>query len=366
MVFVRFVLTRIALFLATLAVLTVGGCGNGFEVARLDTPASTTRDGLRATVQQVQLADEIADVGLTADTAVVAELTLTNNGAGAYHLRPSSVAWRMALDPSAPGETRALAPAWAGEGAFSDESSDGGYHLKLNPVVVPPGETRSYWVVFPAYRFAGNDVPRLTTLSFPGPKGGPLELTLADPSRGLSRWQIEPVSGTWRIGLQNHSLSGRHLHGMAAATVISHASRIGRLTLDLGFVSRLLVQIDGSLTSPTSAFTGGGLQAHVSTPFWSGGTPESPRQIGIFAGGEASTLVSVERDASRAPQLYGVLGVEGGLELGFGAIQRAPTPFPLYGGRRPLPRLVTRIGYARWWVDGGVTGGLVTSAQLAW
>ena len=225
-VFVRFVLTRIALLLAalaSLAVLAVGGCGNGFEVARLDNPASATRDGVRATVHQVQLADEIADVGLTADTAVVAELTLTNNAADDFHLRPASVRWRMALDPSAPGETRALAPAWAGEGAFSDESSDGGYHLKLNPVVVPPGQTRSYWVVFPAYRFNGNDVPRLTTLSLPGPKGGQLELTLADPSHGLGRWQVEPVSSTWRIGIQNHSLSGRHLHGMAVATLrLSH------------------------------------------------------------------------------------------------------------------------------------------------
>ena len=365
-VLIRFLVARVILVLVALACLIVIGCGNGFEVARLQTPATAAAGGVRASVQQVQLSNEIADDGLTADTAVVAELTLTNHGRSDYRLRPSSVRWRMALDPRAPGETRALAAAWSGVGAFSDESSDGGYHLKLDPVIVPPGETRSYWLVFPAYRFEGNDVPRRTTLSLPAPDGTPLELVLSDPSRGGDRWQAEPVSQTWRIGVQNHSLFGAHLHGVAVATAVSHASRVGPLNLDAGFVSRLLVQIDGTLASATSAFTGFGVQAHLSAPLLTGGTPESPRQMGLFFGGEASTLISVERDQSIPPHVYGVLGLEGGVELGFGTLRRAPTPFPLQTVGRPLPRLVTRIGYTHWWLDGGGASGYVTSFQLAW
>jgi hypothetical protein len=365
-VLLRFFVARVILVLVALACLIVVGCGNGFEVARLQTPATATAGGLGATVAQVQLSNEIADDGLTADTAVVAELTLTNQGTTPYRLRPSSIRWRMALDPSAPGQTRALASAWAGAGAFSDESSDGGYHLKFEPLSLAPGETRSYWVVFPAYRFEGNDVPRVTTLSLPAPDGGPLNLVLADPTRGLGRWQVEPVSQTWRIGVQNHSLFGPRLRAVAVATTISHTWRIGPVTLDAGFVSRLLVQLEGTLVSPTSAFTGFGVQAHLSAPLIAGGTPESPRQLGLFVGGEASNLISIQRDQSLPPHLYGVLGVEGGLELGFGAIRRAPTPFPLQDQGRPLPRLVTRLGYTHWWLDGGSASGYMTSAELAW
>lgn len=359
------VLVRVGLFRLALTCLAAG-CGNGFEAARLETPASGTGGGVRATVKQVHLSNEIADDGLTADTAVVAELTLSNEGATPYQLRPNAVRFHMALDRSAPGETRALAPAWGGEGAFSDESSDGGYHLKLQPIVVAPGQTRTCWVVFPAYRFAGSEVPRRTTLSLPDAAGGRLELTLAEPARGLGQWQVAPVSQTWRIGVQNHTLFGQHLHGVAATTAISHASRVGPVTVDVGLISRLLLQIDGTLTSATSAFTGIGVNAHVAVPLWVGGTPESPRQVGVFAGGEASTLISIERDQSKPPHTYGVLGLEGGLEFGFGAIRRAPTPFPLQTQGTPMPRLVTRIGYTHWWLDGGCATGYVTSFQLAW
>lgn len=365
-VLVHYLVGRVILILLALACLIVVGCGNGFELARLQTPATATSGGLQATVDQVQLSNEIADDGLTADTAVVAELKLTNHGTAPYRLLPSSVRWRMVVDPSAPGQTRDLAAAWAGEGAFRDESSDGGYHLKLDPVVVAPGETRAYWVVFPAYRFEGNDVPRLTTLSLPAPGGGHLDLALADPARGLGRWEMEPVTQTWRIGLQNHSLFGAHLRAAAVATTVSHASRLGPVTLEVGFLSRLLVQIDGTLASPTSAFTGFGLHAHLSAPLLAGGTPESPRQVGLFIGGEASSLISVQRDQSTPPHVYGVLGAEGGLEFGFGRLRRAPTPFPLQSMGRPTPRLVTRIGYTHWWLDGGGASGYVTSVQLAW
>ena len=92
-VLLRFLVARVILALVALACLIVLGCGNDFEVARLQTPATATAGGVRATVQQVQLSNEIADDGLTADTAVVAELTLTNQGRADYRLRPSSVRW---------------------------------------------------------------------------------------------------------------------------------------------------------------------------------------------------------------------------------------------------------------------------------
>lgn len=95
-----------------------------------------------------------------------------------------------------------------------------------------------------------------------------------------------------------------NLKGVAGSTIISHASRIGRLTSDVGPLSQLLVQIEGTLASPTSGVAGIGINTHVSTPFWLGGTPESPRQAGVFLGGETQALVAVQSDMSKpSPQL---------------------------------------------------------------
>ena len=181
---------RRALLAFALAV-TAGACGSGFEVVRLREPVTASRGGLRVHVRQLQISDDVASDGLSADSEIVAEVTVANLGNSDYVLRPSGLTWQMAIDARAPGETRSLPSAWGDEGQFDGADADGGYHLKWQPVVVSPGQTRSYWVVFPGYDFAGNNIPRRITLALPDPAGRPLELTLADPANGFARWEVE-------------------------------------------------------------------------------------------------------------------------------------------------------------------------------
>jgi hypothetical protein len=356
------------LCLGVLVVAVTGGCGNGFEVARLREPARAAGGGLRVEVRQLQISDDIGDDGVRDDSEVVAELTLANDGSAAYELRPPSLTWLMSVDPRAPADTLSLPPAWASEGSFADEDGDGGYHLKLRPVVVPPGQTRSYWVVFRGYHFRGSGVPRRITLALPDPAGRRLELTLADPERGLARWDIEPPLAVWMLGVQTHALFG-DLRAMAVATAVTRMARAGPLLWDLGFASRMLVQIQGDLTTTTSAFTGLAVNAHVTAPLWTGGRPETPGRIGVFVGGEAQLLLAIQRDAEAGmmpPASYRALAAELGVEFGLGAWHRAPTPFPLSPVGRPLSRLVTRIGYTHWWVGGGHSDGYTIGFRLAW
>jgi len=347
---------------------TVGGCGSGFEVARLRQPARAAGGGLRVDIRQLQISDDIAFDGLRDDSEVVAELTLTNGTSANYILRPSALSWLMAIDPRAPGETRSLPPAWADAGAFDGADGDGGYHLKLQQVGVPPGQTRSYWVVFRGYHFPGSNQPRRITLALPDPTGRRLELTLADPADGFARWDMPAPPAVWMLGIQTHAMFGG-LRAMATAGQVSRVARVGRWRWDLGFVSRLLVQIDGRLASSSSSFSGLGINAHVTVPLLAGGRPETPFEVGAFVGGEAQTLVAIQRDSETAmkpPATYGGLAAELGLELGFGALRRAPTPFPLTPVGQPLPAWVTRIGYTQWWIGGRQSYGYTVSVRVAW
>ena len=346
---------------------TVGGCGSGFEVARLRVPATAASGGLRAQVRQLQISDDIAFEGVRDDSEVVAELTLANDGGADYVLRPSSLSWLMSIDPRAPGETRSLPSAWADEGTFDGADGDGGYHLKLQPVVVPPGQTRSYWVVFRGYHFPGSNVPRRITLALPDPAGRRMELTLADPADGFARWDLEAPPAVWMLGVMTHAMFGGHLRAMATAGQVSRMARAGRWRWDVGFVSRLLVQLEGALESSTSAFSGLGINGHVTAPLWAGGRPETPAELGVFVGGEAQTLIAIQRDnEASAPSAYGGLAAELGLEFGLGAVRRAATPFPLTPVGRPLPALVTRVGYTHWWIGGGHSDGYTVGFRLAW
>jgi hypothetical protein len=345
------------------------GCGNGFEVARLHEPVTAAGGGLRVEVRQLQISDDVAGGGVGDQSEVVAELTLRNDGAAPFELRPASVSWLMYLDPRAPAATLSLPPSWAAPGAFADEDSDGGYHLKMQPVAIPPGQTQSYWVVFRGYHFEGSDVPRRIVLALPDPTGRRLELTLADPARGLARWDMDAPPSIWMIGIQNHTMFGSHLRAMAMATQVTRMARAGRLLWDVGFVSRLMVQINGGLTSSTSAFSGFGVNGHVTVPLFAGGRPDSPVTVGAFAGGEAQLLLAVQRDEEvgmTPPASYQGLAAELGLEWGFGAVRRAATPFPLSPAGRPMPAFATRLGYTHWWIGGGQSDGYTASFRVAW
>jgi len=360
---------RHGLLVFALAV-TAGGCGSsGFEVVRLREPVTASGGGLRVQIRQLQISDDIASDGLSEDSEIVAELTLANDGTSDYVLRPSGLSWLMAIDARAPGETRSLPSAWGDEGTFDGSDGDGGYHLKWQPVVVPPGQTRSYWVVFPGYDFAGNNIPRRVTLGLPDPAGRRLELTLADPANGFARWEVEAPPAIWTLGVVNHAMFGSHLRAMATAGQMSRMARIGRWRWDLGFVSRLLVQMEGNLKSTTSAFSGIGINAHVTAPVWAGGRPDNPMELGVFAGGEAQVLIAIQRDGESAdtpPLTYAGFGGEIGLEFGLGAVKRAATPFPLTPVGQALPLMVTRIGYTHWWIGNGHSDGYMLGFRLAW
>lgn len=355
--------------LATLALpVLVGACGTGFEVARLTEPAVARAGAVRIEARQLHVSDDLAGEGVGHESEIVTELAISNEGPTAFELKPGALSLRMALDRRAPEKTFTLSPAWAGEGAFADQQGDGGYHLLFQPVLVPPGTTRLAWIVFRAYAFEGSDVPRRVSLAVGGTPERNTELTLADPALGGLRWEVKPVASVWMLGLQNHAFFGGHLEGSATALAITRRATAGRFHWDFGFASRLLVQVDGRLESQTSAFSGLGVNAHLAYPVWFGGSPASPRQLAVVGGGELGVLIAVQRElrTGETPPSYGVIAGELGLELGFGALRRAPTPFPFSPRGRPLPRFVTRAAYTHWRIGDGGTNGYTVGFRLAW
>jgi hypothetical protein len=323
------------------------------------------------------------------------EVAVSNGGAAPYAVSAVSFSCRMEVDATRPAETRALTPAGGGEGQFpgqlaSDESA-------LSAVTVPPGQTRAYWVLFRGYRFPASDVPRRVVLTVQGEGGqaiawgrpgfaGPsrsrgvrdpsrvpteIELVLADPALGDLRWEVTPARGGWMFGVQNTSLFGSHLRATAIATEIARTTRIGRLLLDVGLTSRVLVQTQGALVSPTSSFAGSGLAARLAVPLLEWGPWHDPRRLAAYGGGQAELLIAMEPprapDDNTPPSYYGALSFEAGLELELGALRVAATPFPLsYAGARPLPRWLLRVGYTHWLVGHGGSDGYTTGIALSW
>jgi hypothetical protein len=350
--------------------LAAAACGTSFEAARLTEPAAALAGALRVDVQRVLLTDELMTDGIGDDTALVVELVITNGGPKPYTVSAVSLSCLMELDAGHPAETRSLTPGGGGEGPFpgqlaADDST-------LRPLAVPPGQTRTYWALFRGYRFPGSDLPRRITLTVPGGDGGRhLQVTLADPARGLLRWEVPVARGAWMLGLQNSSLLGNHLKATGVSTQLSRLSRVGRLLLDVSLTSRVLVETDGALVSPTSSFTGIGISAQLTAPpFLGWGAWQDPRQLGLYAGGEAQLLIAMERQRAPGdttpPTYYGALSAEAGLEVDFGARRFAATPFPLSPAGRALPRWLLRIGYTHWWAGHGATDGYTTSVRLSW
>src|SRR4029079_3196379 len=129
-----------------------------------------------------------------------------------YTLSAASISCWMELSPDAPGETRSLTPAGGGEGAFpSDLSLE---DQQLGSTTIAPGQSKSYWVLFRGYRYAGSDVPRKITISLPDARWRRVQLVIADPARGQLRWEVKPRAITLFYGLQNTSLFGPGLDGI--------------------------------------------------------------------------------------------------------------------------------------------------------
>jgi hypothetical protein len=235
---------------------------------------------------------------------------------------------------------------------------------------VPPGQRRAYWALFRGYRFPGSDVPRRIVVTLPGADGRRLTLPLGDPARGLLRWNVPPLTSGFMFGVQNTSLYGAHLEATGIATQVARFVRVGRVLLDAGISSRVLVETRGALASSTSSFVGLGLGTHAALPFLTWGPWQEPRSFALYGGGEAQLLVAIEKARMPGdmtpPSTYGAIAAEAGLELEVGARRPAASPFPLSTVERALPRWLVRVGYTHWWVGRGGSDGYTTSFRIAW
>jgi hypothetical protein len=274
----------------------------------------------------------------------------------------------MELDVDRPGETRSLTPAGGGEGTFPGTDAAAG--AAFGQVVVPPGQTRTYWALFRGYRFPGNDVPRRITLILPGGSRAGLRVATADPAHGSLRWKVTPPSSGWMYGGQSTSLFGSYARTNGASTEIARVFRAGPLLWGLGLMSTVVVQSSGRLISPTSSFMGTGLDAHLTAPFLTWGVSQDPLQLGAYARGAAQALVSIEPPPppgqTPLPHTYGQIDAEIGLELDVGSQAIAASPFPLSFEGRPLPRWLLRAGFTHTWIGHGTANGYVTGIALAW
>lgn len=349
-------------------VLGAAACSTTYREVRLSEPAIAAAERLRVEVQRAFLNEEVLDDGVGEDTALVVELTLSNAGPEAYSTKASAIWCLLEVDAAHPGETLLLPPSVDGVGPFPGQPPE---FLLLEPIEVPAGQTRSFWVLFRGYRFPGSEIPRRVTLSMPGADGHPITLVLADPARGLLRWNVAPKPSAWMIGFQNDAFAGSYLRGSTTSMRISRIASAGPLLWDLGLSETVLVQTQGALRSPTSSFSNLGLEAHLTWPVWKWGAPLDPRRIGFYLGAEAQVLTAMmpppPPGPAPTPIVYGAFDPEVGLELDVGALRTAATPFPLANaGRNPIPRWLVRYGYTHSWIAHGTAEGFVSSFRLTW
>jgi hypothetical protein len=350
-------------------------CGSAtYRPLRPNEPITSAAGGLRVDVGRIFLTDDTIENGVADGAALVVELTVANGGAHPYSLKPSALWCLMQIDARKPDQTRLLPTSMNGEGRFPGEPPERGEgDGDLTQIDVASGQTRSFWVLFRGYRFAGSDLPRRIILTMPDDEGRALELVLADPARGLLGWEVPPTSSIWVLGIQSGSLYGSYVQGTSISTRLARLARAGRFLWDAGFVSTVLVQVQGALRSSSSSFTGTGLEAHLSLPLFSWGEPTSPIRLGPYAGGQIQTLLAIQPTPKQSnpppspPPAYGQGGPEVGLELDVGALRNAATPFPLApAGRNPLPRWSIRVGYTYTWIGHGTAEGYFSSVRLAW
>jgi hypothetical protein len=354
----------------TLALATLG-CGPTLLAGRLTEPGSIapmTDATLTVAAGRVFVDQGTIDFGMGEDSVLAVELGITNSDRAPLSLNAASISCWLELAPDLPAQTRSLTPAGGGEGPFPEGSDLD--DLKLGSVSILPGQTRSYWVVFRGYRYPGSDVPRKVTISLPDARGRRVQLVIADPARGQLRWEVKPFASTMIYGIQNTALLGPTLDGVGTEVLIGGVSRAGPILWDFALTSRTLVQQGGPLMSPTSTFSGLGWSAHVTLPLAGWGAWQNPRQVGIFAGGEAQVFVPVQRTREAgepAPQvaLHGGLIGEAGIEFDIGTLRPAATPFPISFAGLSAPRWSLRMGYSYWRAAGGDSHGYVSSLRLA-
>jgi hypothetical protein len=302
------------------------------------------------------LVSGVIGIGLNENSILGLVLDVTSVGAEPYTLSATSISCWLELSPELPGETLSLTPAGGGEGESPGE-------LRVASIVIPPGQTRTYWVQFRGYRYPGSDVPRRIVIALPDARGRRLELVIADPARANLRWEVEPLPLGGGLGFQQTVLSGSALDATAMAVQFDDFGRAGPILWDAGVTLRLLVERAGQLTSETSGFTGIGWHAHVAVPLVGWGPWQSPRLLGPNVGGEAQWLSGI-RHAGENEDSKGVLAAEGGLEMDFGAQLPVASPFPITLSRPPLPRWTARVGYTHWWFRGGNSGGATLGLRL--
>jgi hypothetical protein len=343
-------------------------CSTTYREVRLSEPVLATSGGLHLEVARAFLNDEVLDDGVGDGTALIVELTASNAGPQPWTAKASAFWCLLQVDTAHPDQTLLLPPSVDGEGPFPGQPPE---VPELKPIEVPAGQTRSFWVLFRGYRFAGSEIPRRVTLDLPGIDGRPIELTLADPARGFLRWKVAPKSSAYLVGFRNDSFYGSYLRGNTSSMQVSRIATAGPLLWDAGFSTTLLVETQGRLQSPTSSFSNLGLDAHLTAPLWRWGAAPDPRRIGLYGGAEVQVLTAVMPPApagvKQTPIVYGAFEPEVGLELDIGALRTAATPFPLDdAGRNPIPRWQIRYGYTHTWIGHGTSDGLVSSFRLAW
>ena len=277
----------------------------------------------------------------------------------------------MQVDAEKPGETRLLPPSVSGAGTFHSAPAE---RIELAPIDVPPGQTRSFWVLFTGYQFPNSDIPRRITLALPDATGRQLEVVLADPARGTLRWKVATQPTAWMFGVQNMALYGAYTRGNLVGTRLARVARQGRFLWDFGISSEVFIQLQGALNGPLFSFTGAGFDAHVALPLVGWGEARSPIRLGPYAGLNASVLIAnqtmtMENAQGKPilPSIYGLVGPEVGIELDAGTLRLAGTPFPLTAvTRNPLPRWNARLGYLHTFIGHGNADGYASSLCIIW
>lgn len=345
----------------------LSGCGTTYRQVRLNEPVEAAAGGLHVEVAGAFLNDETIEDGVGDGTALIVELTASNSGPQTW-IAPASGFWcLLQVDTAHSDQTLMLPPSIDGQGPFPGKPPE---VPELKPIEVPAGQTRSFWVLFRGYRFAGSDIQRKVTLNVPGIDGRPIELTLADPARGRLRWKVAPQSSAYLVGFQNDAFYSSYLQAITSSMQLSRIATAGPLLWDVGISTTLLVESEGRLRTPDSSFSNYGLNAHLSAPLKKWGDVSNPRRIAFYAGAEVQVLTAVmpaEPGGKRTIIAYGAFDPEVGLELNVGALRAAATPFPLdNAGPNPIPRWQIRYGYTHSWIGHGTTDGLVGSFRLAW
>jgi hypothetical protein len=360
-----------SLLLVTLAAL---GCGSPFRPMTLPRPISMSAMAdatLSVELGHVFVTGDVMRSGMGEESALAVVLGITNTGREPYTVSAGSMSCWMELSPDLRGETRSLTPAGGGEGDFQGVDLD---DLKIGSTTVAPGATGHLWVVFRGYRFAGSDAPRKITVSLPDQRGRRVQVVIADPAQGDLRWETAPSRTGAAYGVANTSVFAPGFTASGIGAQISLVTRVGPIMYDLGLTSGMVFESKGRPLSETNALTSTGGNAHLTLPFTTWGNWQDPRQFGIYGGLGLQLLVEVpgaNHDSKVALRTYGIVSLEGGVELDVGAHGHpVPSPFPISYSRALLPRWTIRLGYTHWFIGGDNvdlnSGGYVSSVRFAW